>query len=109
MIVDLKKSFNEYSGGHPLIRRTAYLNLESSAHHFPNMHALSLKEAFNSLTEACKGRENGERNFNVKTNQISFTNEYALQPKSDLVEMENENENLLNLIDFSMYDGMGNP
>ncbi|MCE3215496.1 hypothetical protein HAX54_002594, partial [Datura stramonium] len=81
MITDLKKSFNEDSGGHTLIRKTAYPNLESSTHHFPNMNSLSLKEAFNSLREACKGRKNGGRHFNVETNQISFTNEHALQPE----------------------------
>ncbi|MCD9645815.1 hypothetical protein HAX54_035071 [Datura stramonium] len=109
MIADLKKLSNKMSEGHSPIHTTAYSNHRSSAHHFPNMHSLSLKEAFNSLTEASKGRENSGRHFNVKTNQISFTNEHVLQPEADLVEMENENENLLNLIDFSIYDGMGNP
>ncbi|MCD7463896.1 hypothetical protein HAX54_051660 [Datura stramonium] len=78
MISDLKKSSNEGSKGHSLICTTAYPNHESSAYYLPNMHSLSLKEAFNNLIETSKGRENGGRYFNVKTNQISFTNEHAL-------------------------------
>ncbi|MCD9644930.1 hypothetical protein HAX54_033462 [Datura stramonium] len=66
MITDLKKSSIEESKGHSHICTTAYPNLESNAHHFPNMHSLSLKEAFNSLTEAGKNRENGRRHFNVE-------------------------------------------
>ncbi|MCE3052238.1 hypothetical protein HAX54_051948 [Datura stramonium] len=84
MIAYLMKMSNKNSEGHFPIRKTAYSNHGSSAHHFQDMHSLSLKEAFNSLTEAC------------------FTIE------EDLIEMENENENLLNIIDFPMYDGMGN-
>ncbi|MCE3051597.1 hypothetical protein HAX54_050295 [Datura stramonium] len=109
MIADLKKSSNEELEGNYPIRSTMYPNLENNAHHFSNMHSLSLKDAFNNLTETSNDKENSERHFNVKNNQISFTNKHALQPEVHLVEMENENENLMNLVDFSMYDGMGNP
>ncbi|MCE5166410.1 hypothetical protein HAX54_018955, partial [Datura stramonium] len=51
MIAELKKSSNENSEGHSPIRTTVYPNHGSSSHHFSNLHSLSLKEAFNSLTE----------------------------------------------------------
>ncbi|MCE3217001.1 hypothetical protein HAX54_009979 [Datura stramonium] len=78
MIADLKNSSNEDLKGHSPIGTTTYPRFESNAHHFSNIHSLSLKEAFNSLTEASKDRKNEGRHFNVETNQVSFTNEHAL-------------------------------
>ncbi|KAK4709783.1 hypothetical protein R3W88_004296 [Solanum pinnatisectum] len=66
------------------------------------MHPLSQNEAFDNS-------ENGGKSFNTETNQISFTNELASQPWTNLIEMKNENEKPYNLVDIPMYDKTGLP
>ncbi|KAH0669844.1 hypothetical protein KY289_024337 [Solanum tuberosum] len=73
------------------------------------MHPLSQNKAFDDLTETIEDGENGGRHFNTEINQISFTNEFASQVGTYLIEIETKNETPYNLIDIPMYDGTGLP
>ncbi|KAH0695966.1 hypothetical protein KY289_013448 [Solanum tuberosum] len=94
---NLRDSSDEDLEGYSYIHTTGYPNFDCNAQHSPDMHPLSQNEAFDNS-------ENGGRHFNTETNQISFTNELASQPWTNLIEMKIENETPYNLVDIPMYD-----
>ncbi|OIT40360.1 hypothetical protein A4A49_33682 [Nicotiana attenuata] len=107
MIADLKNSSNEK--GYSPIRTAPPPIYECNAQSFPLMHYFLLEKAFSSLAKTSKERESGGKHFNVESNHFPLGNGHVLQPESDLVMEENENGDIANLIDVSMYNGIGCP
>ncbi|KAH0669846.1 hypothetical protein KY285_023990 [Solanum tuberosum] len=102
---DLRDFYDEDQEGYSLIRETRYSNFDRNTQHFSEMHPLSQNKVFDDLSETNKDRENDGRHFNTEINQISFTNEFASQLGTYLIEIESENEIPYNLVDILMYDG----